>query len=440
LKVRTHKEFVSEIYIINSNIEILGQYTKAINKIHVKCLVCGNEWNPTANSLLNNHGCSVCAYKEVSLLLKYSQETYNKKVFDLVGNNIIVVDEYINSISKIDFKCNICNQAFQKTPRNFLENSSCPICKGSKCVKGINDLWTTNPEIAILLLNHDDGYKYTINNKKIKLDWKCFCGNIIRGRTLYYVILSGLVCYKCSDGISYPNKFMFNLLKQLNIEYECEKSFRWSNHKKYDDYIRSINCIIENHGDGHYTHKIKWIEDFDEQIKNDNFKEIIAIENGIEHYIIIDARNSELEWIKNSILNSELAILFDLSNINWSECHKYALNSIVFDVCEMYNNNFLISEIANKYKLNKKTISRYLKRGNDANLCNYVPKENLKKSVSYRKAKSVICITTGERFNTITQASQSKKIGAPTLIDCLKGRKEYAGKLPSGEKLKWQYA
>ena len=38
--------------------------------------------------------------------------------------------------------------------------------------KGINDLWTTCPEVAQLLLNPEDGYKLTKSSGK-HVDFKC---------------------------------------------------------------------------------------------------------------------------------------------------------------------------------------------------------------------------------------------------------------------------
>ena len=55
----------------------------------------------------------------------------------------------------------------------------CGCCNGKVVVKGINDMWTTNPELAKLLVNPDDGYKYTSTSGK-KVDWRCpICNTII---------------------------------------------------------------------------------------------------------------------------------------------------------------------------------------------------------------------------------------------------------------------
>ena len=34
-----------------------------------------------------------------------------------------------------------------------------------------------------------------------------------------------MTCRKCSDGISYPEKFLYSILEQLNIDFETQKIF-----------------------------------------------------------------------------------------------------------------------------------------------------------------------------------------------------------------------
>ena len=73
------------------------------------------------------------------------------------------------------------------------------------------------------------------------------------------VVEYGLSCPKCSDGLPYPEKLMFNILSQLNVKFKKGKLFDWSKNIKhknkklcgnkiYDFWIESKNCIIETHG------------------------------------------------------------------------------------------------------------------------------------------------------------------------------------------------
>jgi hypothetical protein len=51
-------------------------------------------------------------------------------------------------------------------------------------------------------------------------------------------------CSKCVEGISYPEKFMISILNQLKIKYKHQKTFKWSENKKYDFFVERFNCII----------------------------------------------------------------------------------------------------------------------------------------------------------------------------------------------------
>ena len=57
---KTTKEFIEEIYNINPNIEILGEYKNSGNPIKCKCKIDNFEWYPTPDNLLQNHGCPCC--------------------------------------------------------------------------------------------------------------------------------------------------------------------------------------------------------------------------------------------------------------------------------------------------------------------------------------------------------------------------------------------
>ena len=69
-------------------------------------------------------------------------------------------------------------------------------------------------------------------------------------------------------------------------------------------------------------------------------------------------------------------------------------------------------------------------------------KEKLEKVTgknNYR-ATSVICITTGKVFGTITEASKYYNIkGTAHLCQCCKGERKSCGKLSDGTKLRWMY-
>lgn len=48
-------QYLNEVNSRNPTIEVIGPYQKAASRIHVRCKLCGHEWNPVANSLICKH-------------------------------------------------------------------------------------------------------------------------------------------------------------------------------------------------------------------------------------------------------------------------------------------------------------------------------------------------------------------------------------------------
>ena len=114
-----------------------------------------------------------------------------------------------------------------------------------------------------------------------------------------------------------------------------------------------------------------------EEVKiNDKLKKELALKNDIkeDNYIIIDCRKSELKWIKDSVMKSDLPNLlhFKEDDIDWLECGRYATKNIVKEVCNYKNNNpnYNVLEMSKIFKVAISTIKRYLKEGMELGWCN----------------------------------------------------------------------
>lgn len=438
---KLHEKFCKKVYNINKSIKIIGIYNGSKSNVDCECLVCGYKWSPVAASLLSGYGCKKCAINNRIEKFKMSQEDFEKRVYDLFGDKFTVLGEYKNKRTDVLLKCNICENTFFKKPDNLRQTKTCPICKGRQLVKGFNDMWTTNPELAKLLVNIEDGYKYTINNYSTYLDWKCLrCGYIFKNKMIGYVKKNGLSCPKCSDGISYPEKFVYSLLQQLNVEFCKEVAFDWSQGKRYDFYIPKLNIILEIHGIQHYEKRFKNRKrSFKEEYQNDIFKKQVAIKNGITNYIIIDAKFSSHDYIKNSILSSQLSQIYDLNKINWELCEINSLKSLIIEACNLWDNGINdVSEISNKLSVCDATVRTYLKKGAKIGLCNYNPETAM--YIGRKKGKRVLCVTTGKVFESITEAAKYYHINKGNYISyCCKNKRCYAGKLEDGTRLNWEY-
>lgn len=285
------------------------------------------------------------------------------------------------------YKCLKDGYIGYKAETSFTKGIGCPVCSNKIVVKGINDISTTNPEMTKYLTNIDDSFNYA-HSSNIKVLCRCPTCKFEKEVQLGTIYNKGFPCPKCSDGISYPNKFMFNILEQLNLDFEKEKQFIWSQNKRYDFYISKYNCIIEMYGLQHYSEEFIRIKSKNripkslrQEKSNDIFKEYLSIDNGIENYIKIDSRYSTPQYIKKEIMNSNLNSVIDLSNINWDLCHKFSVSSRVKEACDLWNNTVKnVKEISEIMKLHGDTVRKYLKQGVELNWSDYNAKEEMRKS------------------------------------------------------------
>ena len=280
--------------------------------------------------------------------------------------------------------CLVCGDIFEipESKVSVLNKESiiCPVCRGDKIKIGFNDMWTTDPEKAKLLKNPEDGYKYMKSANKPKLEFICpYCETIIKKTPNEFDRDGGLCCPKCRESISYPNKYMFCLLRQLKIDFEDEKSFNWSDGKKYDFYIKDKNTIIEMHGIQHYEEMnfSKYgARTLKEEQENDKLKEKLAKENGIKNYIIIDCRKSNYNYITKNVLNSKLKNIIDLDNLDFTLLKQDAENPHVKLVSDLWNSGIHdIRELVKSTKIRRGRIHSILTRAKELGFCDYDSEE-----------------------------------------------------------------
>lgn len=353
------------------------------SKNHLGCDLCINcgrvlSWERRKNNIKYEKTLEYFAIvnKKEFLLKEFSSKNLKKP------NQISfsTLDEYM-------WDCPKCESEYNATVSTRTNcDSACPYCHG-KAINHTNCLWTTHPEIASLLKNEDDGYNYS-KGTHTKVDWVCpDCESVVKNKSIGNVVFKGLKCPKCSDGYSYPEKFMFNILDQLGICFELQKTFNWSENRKYDFYIPSLNCIIETHGEQHYRHT-GFKRTLEKERENDRLKENLAKENEIENYIVVDCRYSDLEWIKNNILSSKFNELYNLTQIDWNICNQFATSSLVKSVCNLYHKGNSVTEIMHISKLSRFPVLKYLKQGTNLGWCHYDPKEEMRKMNKLNKNSS----------------------------------------------------
>lgn len=330
-------------------------------------------------------------------------------------------------------KCLKCDSKFKIFESNIKRGCGCSVCSNHKVKRGYNDLCTKYPDIAKMLLNQNDGYTHLPQSNKIA-KWKCpNCGLVIEKQ--YNVVLrNGLCCPCCSDGFSIPNRFMASVLSCIGINFETEKLFEWSHNKRYDFYIPQINTLIEMQGGQHYQ-EIAFMRG--SQKENDEFKRKIAIDNGITHYICVDARKSDFEYLMNSIKCSELSFLIDFDKVDESKVKENLTTPLSNKVAELWNSGYKIVDISNRLQINRITTRKYLQQAADRGLCDYDKTTAQKRGAKgIGKKKPVICVTTGMKFESALAAEQYYHIRH--VGECCNGNLQSAGKY-NGIPLCWEF-
>lgn len=381
--------------------EIEGEF-EIINYTEGKIKIKYNdiEYDTTTNSLRNNGLYQVLGFRTGDFKIEIGQIFKNDKVDIEIIDREYRVDK--NGIKRkwYKYKCKKCPNEDWIVEDCLFRNYGCNVCTvngNKKVLKGYNDIATTDSWMCKYIVNEEDWYKYSSNSGK-RILMKCpYCGEEKTYKIQDLFESKKLPC-KCGDNIKYPEKFMVSFLNQLGVKYIWQYSkcnCDWiEKDKRYDFYFKINNeeYIVEVNGLQHYEESFKKISKrtLQEEKDNDKYKYNTAIKNGIKpkNYVVIDFRYSTLEWGKEHILNSRLNEIFDLSDIDWEQCEKYALKNIVKEVCDYWHEHVEVNKeklnlkkLSHIFCLNRDTIGKYLNKGYKLGWCNYViGSENNRKS------------------------------------------------------------
>lgn len=123
-RTKTEKEFIDQLNKINPSIKVLGHYIKASERVLVKCLECGNEWNPKAYSLLQGRGCPKCrTYRSIK---NNKGKTHKKTTEEFIqemkkiDDTIEIIGNYVNTHKKIECRCKVCGYEWSAVPGSLL--------------------------------------------------------------------------------------------------------------------------------------------------------------------------------------------------------------------------------------------------------------------------------------------------------------------------------
>lgn len=253
----TKNNLVEEISELHPHIDIINVYKNKRTKIKCKCTICGNEWDSNPYSLkIQKYGCLKCATKRTWDNRRKTTNNFKKEIFNIYGNNISILSEYVGSHDKVKCKCNIDGTIWETAPTNLLANkTACPTCcslqTSIRCRKTNEDfliqLNKNNPNI-VPLEEYMGDQKKILCSCKIHKDykWKVAPNKILRKNT---------GCPKCANTVSSNEVKIQNILLKWGYNFETQKRFKDCRDKlpfPFDVYLKDFNILIEYDGEQHY--------------------------------------------------------------------------------------------------------------------------------------------------------------------------------------------
>lgn len=136
----------------------------------------GHRWKATVESRHHrNYGCPYCAGKRVITGVN-DIKTKNPKLileWDYIKNGKLKPEEVsYQSHKKIWWKCKY-KHSWQADVAARNKGNGCPVCNNKKIIKGVNDLFTINPELALEWAERRNGYltPYDVSAGSNKIVW-----------------------------------------------------------------------------------------------------------------------------------------------------------------------------------------------------------------------------------------------------------------------------
>lgn len=230
-------------------------------KINWKCKICNNEWITTIRyRTMRGSGCPKCSLIKRGIS-KHKQSLASNGCLDdelllrewnYAKNQKTPNDFTRYSNEKVWWKCSKCGYEWETKIGNRSKlKRGCPCCANLKIVKGVNDLATTNPELAKEwhpIKNTDlTPFEVTAGSRQ-KVWWLCPKGHEYQASLLHRK--HGTKCPICYSGrqTSFAEQCVFYYVKKLYPDAINRYKANWLGKMELDVFIPSISYAIEYDG------------------------------------------------------------------------------------------------------------------------------------------------------------------------------------------------
>lgn len=286
------KEILKDVH--SQNIFLISSYTNKTNKVEVQCKE-GHKWQTTPNHLIKRkQGCRKCH----TLSKRMSDSQFKKILKENHQGEIIALEKYVQSKTRLKVKCMKCGKIYSTEPRNVMRNG-CHNCANRRTPEEFEKKLKEMHLNEIVALE-----KYKTHRDYIKVRHKCgFIWSVQSGELIRK---DPAGCPLCAS--SKGNKLIQKILVKNNIEFEREKRFPTCKYKipmPFDFFIPQKKILIEFDGEQHFIAIDFWggQKGLEERMAKDNIKDEWAKKNNYKLFRIkFDANiNSEMKKILNLV-------------------------------------------------------------------------------------------------------------------------------------------
>ncbi|MFA5586475.1 MAG: hypothetical protein WDA02_08030 [Saccharofermentanales bacterium] len=273
----------------------LVDYINSKTKVKIICKEHGI-FEQTPSSHLSGRNCPFCSLEnnktQINDFINKSSHIHkNKYDYSLVN--------YKNTYTKVKIICPT-HGIFKQKPSSHLNGNGCIKCSGT-------NKYSTKDFIDKCNKVHNNKYDYSLVNYingKTKIKIICPIHGVFE--QLPYMHLQSYGCIVCKESIG--EKIIFNRLKEYNINFEREKSFKDCKHinpLKFDFYLPDYNLCIEFDGKQHFevNEYFGGIKSFKKQKLRDSIKTEYCKNNNINLLRIPYNDIDDIDNILNSYLN-----------------------------------------------------------------------------------------------------------------------------------------
>lgn len=219
-KKKTHEEFMAQVgELLGNEYMVVGQYVDTDTKVMIRhnSNICNNhEYLVLPSPSKFKKGCPRCNVINNGRKLAKTHEQFVQEVYDLVGDEYIILGQYIKNSDSIKIKHDKCGRSSMVTPANFLNRGgSCIHCKQSRIShrKYVRDMYDRyGCEYSVLSYFNTINHRITVKHNVCGNTYEAFPSNI----------LSGQGCRKCyieSKRIT-TEQFKDRVYKLVGEEYE----------------------------------------------------------------------------------------------------------------------------------------------------------------------------------------------------------------------------